>query len=142
MSKLVEEWKDIEGYEGLYQISDWGNVKRLERVIEQYNPRAKRNIVIRQKEKIYKGRIDNGGYCITSLTKDKISNFAFVHRLVAKAFIPNPDNKPFVDHLNTIKTDNRVDNLRWCTQEENNNNPYTKLHRFGKLGYTSQFNRV
>ncbi|MBR2558635.1 MAG: NUMOD4 motif-containing HNH endonuclease [Methanobrevibacter sp.] len=138
----MEEWRDIEGYEGLYQISDWGNVKRLERIIERYSSRANRNITIKQKEKIYKGIKNDGGYYITSLTKNGTHNVVSVHRLVAKAFITNPENKPFVDHLNTIKTDNRAENLRWCTREENNNNPYTKLHRFGKLGYSSQFNRT
>lgn len=49
-----------------------------------------------------------------------------IHRLIAEAFIPNPDNKQYIDHINTIKTDNRICNLRWCTLKENNNNPISK----------------
>ena len=59
------------------------------------------------------------------LYKNKKRNTVKVHRLVANAFIPNPDNKPQIDHINTVKDDNRVCNLRWCTEKENSNNPIT-----------------
>lgn len=74
-----------------------------------------------------KGMDNSGGYKAVTLWKDgKPYQRWLVHRLVATAFIPNPDNKPFVDHINGDKIDNRVENLRWATQKENSNNPNTK----------------
>lgn len=107
---MNEEWKDIEGYEGLYQVSNLGRVRSLwfekERILKLY-----KNV--------------KGYYCI-SLCKNGIHQNRSVHRLVAEAFIPNTDNKPSIDHINTIKNDNRVENLRWVTNKENSNNPLTK----------------
>ena len=107
-----EIWKDIEGYEGLYQISNLGRIK------SSYNG----------KEKILKP-FDNHGYFRIQLYKNGVRKKETIHRLVAKAFIPNPENKPYIDHINTIRTDNRVENLRWVTHEENNNNPLTNAKR-------------
>lgn len=104
-----EIWKDIEGFEGKYQISSIGRVKSL-----KYG-----------KEKILKGGKDKDGYLFVNLYKDKKRKKIFIHRLVAQAFIPNPENKPEIDHINTIRTDNRVENLRWVTSSENKNNPIT-----------------
>ena len=113
---MKEIWKDIKGYEGLYQVSNLGRVKSLERY-DSYNRKVD--------EKILKTK-ENLGYIYVNLHKNGIQKGYKVHRLVAEAFIPNPDNKPCVDHINTIKDDNRVDNLRWVTYEENMNNPATK----------------
>ena len=113
---MKEIWKDIKGYEGLYQVSNLGRVKSLERY-DSYNRKVD--------EKILKTK-ENLGYIYVNLHKNGIQKGYKVHRLVAEAFIPNPDNKPCVDHINTIKDDNRVDNLRWVTYEENMNNPTTK----------------
>lgn len=107
----MEIWKDIKGYEGLYQVSSEGRVKSL-----KYG-----------KEKILKSGKNSGGYLKVQLCKEGKIRHYLVHKLVAQAFIPNPNNKPFIDHINTIKTDNRVENLRWCTQKENQNNPITKI---------------
>lgn len=113
---MEEIWKDIEGYEGLYQVSNLGRVKSL---------RYKR---------ILRGWLDKQCYAYVHIKNKPYK----VHRLVAQAFIPNPDNKPYIDHINTIKTDNRVENLRWVTPKENSNNPLTRrknsLSKLGKYG--------
>ena len=114
MESIAEIWKDVQGYEGLYQVSNLGRVKGLKR------------------SKIRKLCNDRGGYLCVSLKKQgKAKNFK-VHRLVAVAFIPNPENKPEVDHINAIKTDNNINNLRWVTAKENMNNPLTKVRFVGK----------
>lgn len=105
---MSEIWKDVLNYEGIYQVSNLGNVRNIKR------------------GNSLKGRLDTYGYYRVILSKkgSHYKNFQ-IHRLVAQAFIPNPDNKPQVDHINTIRTDNRVENLRWVTYRENNLNPIT-----------------
>ena len=113
----MEIWKDIEGYEGLYKISNLGRVKSIPR-------NGTRGGILKLKE--------NDGYMTVGLRKKGVRKFKKVHRLVAKAFIPNPENKPQIDHINTIRDDNRVENLRWVTPKENINNPLTLETRKGK----------
>lgn len=129
MSKLVEEWKDIKGYEGLYQVSDWGRVKSLDRFIETSKG------IRHYKEKILKTYLagTNKDYHYIKLHKDGITKSFEIHRLVAEAFIPNPENKPQVDHISGKKNDNSVWNLRWATQPENLNNENTKQYNNPKL---------
>jgi hypothetical protein len=107
---MEEIWKDIPNYEGYYQISNLGRVKSI----------ANRNKKSRKKD-IYKVFVKAKGYSEVGLYKDGKSKYFLVHRLVAKAFIPNPLNKPCVNHKDCIKTNNRVDNLEWCSYKENNN---------------------
>ena len=120
---MEEIWRDIKDYEGLYQVSNMGRVKSLGR----WSNRQKNGVSFPYfiKEKILKNRKIKGGYYIVGLCKDKISKDYRVSRLVAEAFIPNPDNKLFVDHIDTNPLNNFSNNLRWVTQKENMNNPLT-----------------
>ena len=112
---MEEVWKDIEGYEGLYQVSNFGRVKSLP------NTAHKNEIIL-------KPSITNGYYSV-ALNKFGKQKRIYIHRLVAKSFIPNPYDLPKVGHKdeNNFKTgdgcNNCVDNLEWCTQEENSNTP-------------------
>lgn len=111
---MVEEWKDISGYEGYYQVSNLGNVKSLDRTILQNN-----GVTINPKGKQLKQHLNHKGYPEVNLTRGGKAKGFRIHRLVAIAFIPNTDNKPEVNHINCIKTDNSVDNLEWVTGVEN-----------------------
>ena len=111
---MEEIWEDIVGYEGLYQVSNLGRVKSLDRIDASGH---------RRKGKILKPKINHGGYVQINLYNNSIRKTVSVHRIVAIAFIPNDDieNKTEVNHLNEVKTDNRVENLQWCSPKENVN---------------------
>lgn len=118
MSENNEIWKPVVGYEGLYEISSMGRVNSLGRWGKGRNGSMK----------YHKGGLlnvcyDNNGYKCVVLSKEGKPKKCRIHRLIAEAFIPNPENKPCIDHINTIRDDNRIENLRWCTQKENLNNP-------------------
>ena len=104
---MEEIWKDVKDFEGLYQVSNLGNVKRL---VSKRVPA----------ERLIGSSIDRYGYVKRVLCKDGKMYFFTEHRLVANAFILNDFNKPTVNHINGIKTDNKLDNLEWCTIKENN----------------------
>lgn len=108
---MQEIWKDIPNYQGFYQISNFGNVKSL--------CFGARNIKKSNKQKLLKSSPSNCGYYKVELYKDGKSKMFYVHRLVANAFIPNPDNKPQVNHIDGNKANNSVSNLEWCTHSEN-----------------------
>lgn len=101
---MVEEWKDISGYEGLYQVSNLGRIKSTPR-------EGTKGGIIKQ--------FSANGYMKVNLHKDGKEHFIYTHRLVAIAFITNQDNKPQINHKNGNKHDNRVINLEWSTSEEN-----------------------
>ena len=112
----METWKNIKGYEGLYQVSNMGRVKSLERKIPHW--RGGERV---QKERILKQVVTHNGYLRVGLRVDGKQKMLRVHRLVCEAFHENHDNKPQVNHLNEDKTDNRACNLEWCTRIENCN---------------------
>lgn len=121
----MEEWRDIKGYEGLYQVSNWGRVRSLDRFIYVDCKKGKYKKFL--KGKLFKLiEIKHGNY--TQVVVGLCGKRFNVSRLVAETFIPNIENKPEVDHKNTDSTDNRVENLRWTTSLENHNNPLTKKH--------------
>ena len=112
-----EKWKDINGYEGLYQVSNMGRVKSLERAVPSKNG-SKRTI----RERILKSRITPNGYSQVFLFNGRRKGkLLLVHRLVCEAFHENPENKPEVNHINENKLDNRACNLEWVTRKENCN---------------------
>lgn len=113
---MVEEWKDIKGYEGYYQVSNLGRVKSLPRLLI-YSDGQKHYY----KEKILKPQKHYRGYLLVVLCKCGVRCGDVVHRLVAEAFIPNPNNYNEINHIDEDKTNNRVDNLEWCTHIYNIN---------------------
>lgn len=109
-----EVWKDIPEFEGLYQISNLGRVKSVARMKKHYSK------LVYVPELIRKPGYDKDGYCIVPLNKNGKKYMRKIHRLVAQLFIPNPLNKPVVDHIDGDRTNNIYTNLRWATVKENN----------------------
>jgi hypothetical protein len=125
MSKRIEEWKSVVNYEGLYEVSDWGNVRSVDRTYKGRNQYGA-VFVAHKHGKLLKPCYDKDGYCIVSLSKEGEHSNKKIHRLVAEAWIPNPLNKPIVGHTKPLadgtedKTSNEVWNIQWMTVEENN----------------------
>lgn len=107
---IIEEWKDIDGYEGLYQVSNLGRIK-------SFHPRYK-------SERILKLHAYTNGYLFIGLHKNNTTKQVMIHRLVANAFCPNPNNLPVVMHLDDNNQNNVYTNLQWGTQKDNTNTPH------------------
>lgn len=116
---MTEVWKDIKGYEGLYQVSSIGRVRRLAGVVvrEQH---GKADAVQPIRERILKSAIRYDEYELVTLCKDGKTRSFLVHKLAANAFISNPNDYNVINHIDEDKTHNSVDNLEWCTSLYNN----------------------
>lgn len=117
-----EEWRDVVGYEGHYSISSIGRIMCHERHIVAKN--GQKHYLKRCLIKTHFGK----GYHSVALYINGTRKREYIHRLVAKTFIPNPQNKPCVDHIDCDIHNNNVSNLKWVTQKENVNNPLTRIH--------------
>lgn len=129
-----EIWKDIKGYEGLYQASNFGRIKSL------IGWNGQQYI---QREKILKPTITEGHYASISMHKNKKSKVVMIHRIIAETFLENPNNYPHVMHIDENKYNNQVDNLQWGTAKENCNFPLHKRRiaksMSGKIGELNNF---
>lgn len=120
---MREIWKDIPNYKGLYQVSNLGCIKSLERIVKRPQHGA-----YSVSDRIRSSSVRNGYLQIILSANGKKTSYS-IHRLVAELFIPNPDNKPCVNHKNGIRNDNSVENLEWCSYSENMKHCYNVLGR-------------
>lgn len=122
---MAEIWKPVPGYEGYFEVSTYGRVKSLERYVDgRWKPYLK-------KEKILVPHDSGKGYLQVKFSADNKRSMPLIHRLVAKAFIPNPENLPQINHKDGNPRNNHVDNLEWCTASGN------ALHRCHVLNHVS-----
>lgn len=111
---MEEVWKPIVGYEGYYEVSNLGRVRSIAIYVN-----SKNNSKRYRSERVLKGILHNG-YVWVTLSKNNVKTKKRVHRLVAEAFIPNPENLPYINHMDEVKTNNVFTNLEWCTVQYNN----------------------
>lgn len=122
-----EEWRPVKGYEGYYEASDMGNVKSVDRYIVNHGLLGGAK-TIKVKGRLLKQHLTRDGYLYVCLSIGGVNKRVRVHRIIVDAFIPEDNSRQLIDHINTIKTDNRLSNLRRCTASENAQNPITRQH--------------
>ena len=120
-----EEWNPVVDFEGLYEVSNIGRMKSVERYVNSFYG-MKRKV----KSRILKLQIDQFGYYVINIIKDNKKYHKRVHRLVLMAFVPNPENKPTGNHKDGIKLNNHLPNLEWATYKENVVHYHTKLRKY------------
>lgn len=125
-----EIWKNIEGYEGLYQVSNLGRIKRLERYYYCGHRNEQKKYI---PEQIMRPYITTKGYVRIDLSNGGVRKRFLIHRLVATAFLPNPKNLPQVNHKDENKTNNCADNLEWCTNDYNINYGTGRIRAAAKM---------
>ena len=131
MSKEIEEWRDIKGFEGLYQISDWGRVKSLER--DKIGGNQFGICIMHTKEKIMKPFSNQHGRLQIDLKTNGERETILVHKLVAETFIPNPNSYENIHHIDRNPQNNRVENLMWMDESEHK--AMHSAERFSKIVY-------
>lgn len=117
-----EEWRPVVGYEGLYVVSSFGRIASMKMALKRG-----RNGVFYRQQRLLKPVKMTIGYLAVSLTKNGKVTQEYLHRLVSKAFLPNPNNYPQIDHIDGSRDNNMVTNLKWCTGSQNVLNPITRI---------------
>lgn len=124
----TEIWADVNGYVGLYQVSNLGRVRSVDRIVAGNQKRYKGTRVVNRRGKMLKPGLGAKGYYHVVLCVDGIPKNYRVHRLVAETFIPNPQNKPAINHIDANPLNNHAANLEWCTIFENNRHTHNIGH--------------
>lgn len=125
----MEEWRSIKSYEGIYEVSSWGRVRSVDRVVQSSCRHT--SFCYTKKGQILKPQPNNKGYFILQLKNKNRRHAVSVHRLVAETFIPNPDNLSDVNHKDGNKTNNHVENLEWMSHFDNVHHAAEELERGG-----------
>ena len=131
------KWVDIPGYVGYYQVSNVGQVKSLDRVVDFYNRHNKTFVPRLRKGTLLKPSTAPNGYLIVTLQKEGVKKWKTVHRLVAETFIDNVYNLPQINHIDCIKVNNHYKNLEWCTPSQN----LLHAHRHNLIPRHNQFTK-